>query len=112
MAGEEDRNSQDLIENEPDSAPAADDSEKSERVVKFPITRIKTIIKTDPDVTMASQDAVVLIGKATELFIQTLSKEAFSYTMQAKRKTVLKRDVDLTIDHIDALAFLEGCLDG
>ena len=39
--------------------------EKPERVLKFPLTRIKTIMKTDSDVTLASLDAVVLITKAT-----------------------------------------------
>jgi len=40
-------------------------SEKTERVVKLPLTRIKHIMKMDPDVTLASQDAVVMIAKAT-----------------------------------------------
>ena len=40
-------------------------SEKMERLFQLPITRIKSIIKLDPDVTLASQDAVVLIAKAT-----------------------------------------------
>ena len=39
--------------------------ERTERLLRFPLTRIKTIIKTDSDVTLASQDAVVLIAKAT-----------------------------------------------
>jgi len=39
--------------------------EKTERLLKFPLTRIKTIMKTDNDVTIASLDAVVLIAKAT-----------------------------------------------
>lgn len=56
-----------LVENENQTDPvnAQDDNERNERIVKFPMTRIKTIIKTDPEVTMASQDAVVLISKAT-----------------------------------------------
>ena len=39
--------------------------EKPNRITKFPMTRIKTIMKTDPDVTLASQESVVLISKAT-----------------------------------------------
>jgi len=38
--------------------------ERTERVLKFPLTRIKTIMKTDGDVSIASLDAVVLIAKA------------------------------------------------
>ena len=37
--------------------------------LKLPLTRIKTIIKTDPDVSLASHDAVVLLAKATVRFI-------------------------------------------
>ena len=40
------------------------ESEKIERVNKLPLTRIKHIIKMDPDVTLASQDAVLMIAKA------------------------------------------------
>jgi DNA polymerase epsilon subunit 4 len=40
-----------------------------------------------------------------------LSKEAYSYTSQSKKKTVQKRDVEQAIDAVDALAFLEGVLD-
>jgi len=39
--------------------------ERAERLLKFPLTRIKTIMKTDSDVTIASLDAAVLIAKAT-----------------------------------------------
>ena len=39
--------------------------QRTERLLRFPLTRIKTIMKTDSDVTLASLDAVVLIAKAT-----------------------------------------------
>jgi len=51
-----------VIENDADSNAAL---ERTERLLRFPLTRIKTIIKTDNDVTIASLDAVVLIAKAT-----------------------------------------------
>ena len=51
-----------VIENNVDSSVQL---EKTERLLKFPLTRIKTIMKTDTDVTLASLDAVVLIAKAT-----------------------------------------------
>ncbi len=41
------------------------ESEKTERLVKLPLTRIKHIMKMDPDVNLASQEAVILIAKAT-----------------------------------------------
>ncbi len=44
------------------------ESDKNERVNKLPLTRIKHIIKMDPDVTLASQDAVIMIAKAAVSF--------------------------------------------
>jgi len=85
--------------------------ESHEGKVRLPLARIKTIMKTDPDVTMTSQESAVLIAKATELFVQELTKEVFSYTLQAKRKTVQRKDLELAIDRIDSLAFLEGAME-
>lgn len=82
--------------------------QNSEKIIKFPLTRVKTIIKQDPDVTLASQDAVIVIAKATELFIETFTREAYSHLSQSKRKTLQKKDLEATVQAIDALAFLEG----
>ena len=41
------------------------ESEKTERIVKLPLSRIKHMVKLDPDVTLASQDAVLMIARAT-----------------------------------------------
>lgn len=46
-----------------------------------------------------------------ELFIDSLVKEAYKYTIQAKKKTVQKRDIETAIDKVDALVFLEGTMD-
>uniref|UniRef100_A0A1B6C1F2 Transcription factor CBF/NF-Y/archaeal histone domain-containing protein n=1 Tax=Clastoptera arizonana TaxID=38151 RepID=A0A1B6C1F2_9HEMI len=86
-------------------------NEKVERLSKLPLARIKSIMKTDPDVNLASQEAVFLISKATELFIKSIANESFVFTTQAKKKTVQKRDVESAISAIDAFAFLEGALD-
>ena len=42
--------------------------EKSERIVKLPLSRIKHMVKLDPDVTLVSQDAILLIARATVRF--------------------------------------------
>lgn len=51
--------------------------ERGERVVKLPLTRIKSIIKMDPDVTLASQDAVITIAKATVCCLTLASMASF-----------------------------------
>lgn len=61
--------------------------------------------------TLINTEAAFAVAKATELFIESLAREAFSYTAKAKKKTVQKRDVDLAISNVDALMFLEGAMD-
>lgn len=84
---------------------------KPDRLCRFPLGRVKHIMKMDPDVTMASQDAVFMITKATEMFLECLAKECFSFTSQSGKKTLQKHDVDRAISAVDCLAFLEGAID-
>ncbi|XP_076160083.1 DNA polymerase epsilon subunit 4 [Ptiloglossa arizonensis] len=86
------------------------DEEQKEKLVKLPLGRIKTIIKMDPEVNMVNQEAVFLIAKSTELFIDSLTKESYKCTARMKKKTIQKRDVESAINNVDALVFLEGTL--
>jgi len=85
--------------------------EGEEKLFKFPLGTVKRIIKMDPDVNVISKDSIFLISKALEMFVESLSIEAYSYTAGAKKKTVSKQDVEKAIDAVDALAFLDGALD-
>lgn len=38
---------------------------KAEKLVRFPLTRVKHLVKMDPDVNLCSQEALFLITKAT-----------------------------------------------
>lgn len=69
-------------------------------------------MKLDPDFQLASAEAIFLVTKATELFIESLAKESFVHTAQAKKKTVQKRDIDMAIASIDSLMFLDGTMNG
>jgi len=95
---------------ETDDTPHGDE-EQREKLIRLPLGRIKTIIKMDPEVSLVNQEAVFLIAKSVEFFIESLAKEAYKYTAQAKKRTVQKRDVESAIDNVDALVFLEGILD-
>ena len=57
------------------------------------------------------QDAVFLISKATELFVEALATESFSFTSRNKKKTIQKNDVDTAIETSEALAFLDGAME-
>ncbi|RVE42245.1 hypothetical protein evm_013104 [Chilo suppressalis] len=103
-------NAEDQVSIEKKPANVASKSEVI-RSTRLPMARIKNIMKMDPDVSVLSGDAVFLVTKATELFLETLAKETYSYTITNKRKTINKKDLDLIINKVDCLCFLEGGLD-
>lgn len=67
-------------------------------------------MKLDRDTSVTNSEAVLVVTKAVELFIQSLSRESFVYTAHSKKKTIQKSDVDLAISSIDSLSFLDGAL--
>ncbi|XP_052897741.1 DNA polymerase epsilon subunit 4 isoform X1 [Anopheles moucheti] len=82
----------------------------AERLALFPFARIKQIMKLDPDVGIVSAEAIFVVTKAAELFLQTLAKDTSSHTLASKKKTMSKKDVESAIDNVDALMFLEGMM--
>ncbi|XP_018586539.2 DNA polymerase epsilon subunit 4 [Scleropages formosus] len=81
------------------------------RLARLPLSRVKALMKMDPDVSLASQESVFAIAKATELFVEMIAKDALVYAQQGKRKTLQRKDLDNAIEAIDEFAFLEGTLD-
>ncbi|XP_042335527.1 DNA polymerase epsilon subunit 4 [Sceloporus undulatus] len=81
------------------------------RPSRLPLSRVKALVKADPDVTLASQEAVFILARAAELFVETIARDAFVYAQQGKRKTLQRKDLDNAIEAIDEFAFLEGTLD-
>lgn len=67
-------------------------------------------MKLDPDLQLASNEAVFLVTRATELFIESLAQESYTFTVEAKKKTIQKRDVDSAIEAVDSLMFLDGAM--
>ncbi|XP_076880543.1 DNA polymerase epsilon subunit 4 [Brachyhypopomus gauderio] len=81
------------------------------RLSKLPLSRIRALMKADPDVSLAGQDSVFIIARATELFVEMIAKDALVYAQQGKRKTLQRKDLDNAIEAVDEFAFLEGTLD-
>jgi len=81
------------------------------RHVQLPLNRVRMMIKSDPDVSIVGQEALMVIAKATEMFIAYVARESYTQTLQGKRKTIQKRDFDACISPRDELAFLEGTND-
>uniref|UniRef100_A0A1Q3EWN3 Putative dna polymerase epsilon subunit 4 n=1 Tax=Culex tarsalis TaxID=7177 RepID=A0A1Q3EWN3_CULTA len=96
---------------QPTKEAASSRKEPSEpRLVQLPLSKIKQIMKLDPDVNIVSAEAIFLVTRAAELFVQNLAKEAYTHTVAGKKKTIAKRDVDMTIESVDTLMFLEGMM--
>ncbi|XP_054835438.1 DNA polymerase epsilon subunit 4 [Eublepharis macularius] len=93
------------------SATLAPAPSSATRPARLPLARVKALVKADPDVTLASQEAVFILARATELFVETIAKDAYIYAQQGKRKTLQRKDLDNAIEAIDEFAFLEGTLD-
>lgn len=89
---------------------AGGDKAKVVKLIKLPLTRIKNLMKLDPEYNGASQEAVASVAVATEYFIQSLAREAYTFTQQMKKKTLQKADVDLAINAVDSLLFLKGAM--
>eukprot|EP00112_Aurelia_sp_Birch-Aquarium-sp1_P004663 Seg1528.3 transcript_id=Seg1528.3/GoldUCD/mRNA.D3Y31 product="DNA polymerase epsilon subunit 4" protein_id=Seg1528.3/GoldUCD/D3Y31 len=87
------------------------EKQSNSRLAQLPHTRVRNMMKLDSDLHIASQDSVFLVTKAAELFIQFLAQEAHKKSVQSKRKTIQKRDLDAAVSEVDSFAFLEGALD-
>ncbi|KAH0515952.1 DNA polymerase epsilon subunit 4 [Microtus ochrogaster] len=94
----------------PTTAPGA-------RLSRLPLARVKALVKADPDVTLAGQEAIFILARAAvpreskgsgELFVETIAKDAYCCAQQGKRKTLQRRDLDNAIEAVDEFAFLEA----
>lgn len=90
---------------------AGEEEETSRSQFQLPLSRVKTLMKLDPEVSLASQEAVALIAMATRLFLASVARDSAQFTLQHKKKTVQRRDVDAAIDSDPKYAFLEGMID-
>ncbi|VDM96688.1 unnamed protein product [Thelazia callipaeda] len=79
---------------------------------QLPFSKIKKIIKTDPNCGSVSTEGVQLLGFATERFVNLLTKTACERTLFDKRKTLLRKDLEFIIRNCEPFNFLEDALDG
>ncbi|CAH0388622.1 unnamed protein product [Bemisia tabaci] len=86
-------------------------ADKVEKITQLPLSKMKQIMKLDPEVSLVSQEAAFLITKATELFINFTAKECYSFTLSKKKKTVMIQDLNSAVDSDGPLFFLQGCLE-
>ncbi|KAL3889867.1 hypothetical protein ACJMK2_002189 [Sinanodonta woodiana] len=81
------------------------EKDESLQTCMLPLSRVKTIMKSSPDVSCISQEALFLAGKATELFIQSLAQ--VSLEKSTDKKSLQYRDLAEVVNSIDTLQFLQ-----
>ncbi len=77
-------------------------------VLKFPLSRVRQILQLDDELGKFRRESVMLIAKATELFVAFLTEQALHNTQAAGRKLLKPEDVQKAIQDIDTLEFLRG----
>ncbi|KAK9747316.1 Histone-like transcription factor (CBF/NF-Y) and archaeal histone [Popillia japonica] len=86
-------------------------SSDRKKLLDLPLSKVKSIMKLDPDCHLISKDALFITTKATELFLQAIGRETFKYTQMGKRKMIVKRDFDNAVNNVSSLCFLDGILE-
>ncbi|XP_064597750.1 chromatin accessibility complex protein 1-like [Liolophura sinensis] len=80
----------------------------SEKESVLPLSRIKTIMKSSPDVSSISQEALFMTGKATEMFVQNLAR--ISLVESKDKNNVLYKDLAEVVNSDDTLQFLQDII--
>ncbi|AED95951.1 unnamed protein product [Arabidopsis thaliana] len=73
---------------------------------EFPISRIKRIMKFDPDVSMIAAEAPNLLSKACEMFVMDLTMRSWLHAQESNRLTIRKSDVDAVVSQTVIFDFL------
>ncbi|XP_074327340.1 nuclear transcription factor Y subunit C-2-like [Apium graveolens] len=72
----------------------------------FPLSRIKKIMRADPDVELVANETPVLLAKAAELFIQELTIKSWLEAEHAGRRTLRKDDILEVVNETNYYDFL------
>ncbi|KAL6658891.1 hypothetical protein ACP70R_002931 [Stipagrostis hirtigluma subsp. patula] len=72
----------------------------------LPLTKIKKIMKADPDVRKIAGEAPALLAKACEMFIQELTLRAWHHTEENMRRKLQRNDISMALAKTDIFDFL------
>ncbi|XP_078254718.1 chromatin accessibility complex protein 1 [Rhinoraja longicauda] len=75
----------------------------------LPLSRVKLIMKSCPDVSSINQDALVLTAKATELFVQHLATYAYK-SSTSEKKELAYNDLADCVENSETFQFLADIL--
>ena len=76
--------------------------------MQLPMNRVRQIINLDSESQMITKEALLLISKATEFFVQDLAGVCANIAKSQKRKTLQIQDIQLAADSIDKFHFIQS----
>ncbi|NXC21193.1 CHRC1 protein, partial [Corythaeola cristata] len=78
------------------------------RLVSLPLSRIRVIMKSSPEVSSINQDALFLTAKATELFVQYLATYSYKHGRGKEKNALTYSDLSHTAEECETFQFLAG----
>ncbi|XP_015340844.1 chromatin accessibility complex protein 1-like [Marmota marmota marmota] len=81
-----------------------------QRLMSLPLSRIRVIMKSSPEVSSINQEALVLTAKATELFVQYLATYSYRHESGKEKKALTYNDLANTAEESDTFQFLADIL--
>ncbi|XP_056596838.1 chromatin accessibility complex protein 1 [Triplophysa dalaica] len=82
----------------------------SSKTISLPISRVRLIMKSSPDVSCINQDALFLTTKATELFVQHLALSSFKNGSGKETNTLSYSDLANIAEETETFQFLTDIL--
>ncbi|XP_015711873.1 chromatin accessibility complex protein 1 [Coturnix japonica] len=80
------------------------------RLVSLPLSRIRVIMKSSPEVSSINQDALFLTAKATELFVQYLASYSYKHGRGKENNALTYSDLSHTAEECETFQFLADIL--
>ncbi|KAL1201935.1 DNA polymerase II subunit B3-1 [Cardamine amara subsp. amara] len=80
------------------------------KLFRFPMNRIRRIMRSDNSAPQIMQDAVFLVNKATEMFIERFSEEAYESSVQDKKKFIHYKHLSSVVSNEERYEFLADCV--
>ncbi|KAM4686758.1 chromatin accessibility complex protein 1 isoform 1-T1 [Amazona ochrocephala] len=80
------------------------------RLVSLPLSRIRVIMKSSPEVSSINQDALFLTAKATELFVQYLAAYSYKHGKGKEKNALTYSDLSHTAEECETFQFLADIL--
>jgi chromatin accessibility complex protein 1 len=96
-----------MSQNENDNSSSKEAGTATESLI--PLQRIKTIMKSSPEITQINSNVLYLVGKATELFIEEFTKNSFKQQKNVKNELNYENIATLVTED-DRFQFLSGKL--